>query len=328
MLYDGAPSSFTRNLEAQGVRVIHIRVPFYDRLEAHGGAGSSYLSITSGCYLRTQIPVVETEDKFVLYTDCDVIFRSDPDLSSLRPEYFAVSPEGHREDYIGNMNSGVMLINCENMRASYPAFESFIANNLHIGLDQDHYKAFYQGKWERLDNRFNWKPYWGINNDAVILHWHGPKPIWIKRYFAMEANHVADVWKHLVDGSIASYWHFLHEQRRYSSLLELAGQRSPLRLGIKVLNAHSLEAYIYSTMHKHSPLEIDFAIDGKIAGGIVCDRQILDVDVFGHDGHVYFLSLALDGYEKGASISFLDKEGHYIPVSYKGRTDGTLPIGN
>ena len=27
-----------------------------------------------------------------------------------------------------------------------------------------------------LPPRFNWKPYWGMDKDAVIVHFHGPKP--------------------------------------------------------------------------------------------------------------------------------------------------------
>jgi hypothetical protein len=42
--------------------------------------------------------------------------------------------------------------------------------------DQDAYKIFYNESIERLNYRFNYKPYWGPFNDVKILHFHGPKP--------------------------------------------------------------------------------------------------------------------------------------------------------
>jgi hypothetical protein len=30
--------------------------------------------------------------------------------------------------------------------------------------------------WDDLPLELNWKTYWGLNRDAAILHFHGPKP--------------------------------------------------------------------------------------------------------------------------------------------------------
>ena len=326
MLYDGQPSAMTRDLESRGVTVIHIRVPFYDELLAHSQAGKSLIDITSGCYLRTQIPLIEAEDPYVLYTDCDVLFLKDPDFSTLRPAFFAVAPEGDREDFVNNMNSGVMLINCEAMRETYSEFENFIARNLDIGLDQEHYKAFYRGKWDRLDNRFNWKPYWGTNPDAVILHWHGPKPIWIKRYFAMDANHVADIWQSMAGGNVAAYWHFLHEQRRYSRLPELAGAPSPIRIIVKRVTSRAVEGYIYNTVHKRSPVCVDVLLDGSPTGSLNCDSEVLGLEVAGFDGSIYRLELPTGDRARPAAVTFVDKEAKYIAIAHGDRIESSLSL--
>jgi hypothetical protein len=35
-------------------------------------------------------------------------------------------------------------------------------------------------RWSRLPLEMNWKPYWGWNPDASIVHFHGPKPQFIE----------------------------------------------------------------------------------------------------------------------------------------------------
>ena len=56
-----------------------------------------------------------------------------------------------------------------------------IANGLHFGVygpgDQGAFNMFYAGQFEvRLWPSWNWKPYWGYQSDAKLLHFHGPKP--------------------------------------------------------------------------------------------------------------------------------------------------------
>src|SRR4051794_28018626 len=67
------------------------------------------------------------------------------------------------------------------MRASYPQFVDFIKTNIvrlsKTGYDQPRLREFYKGKYDPLPAEFNWKPYWGYNALASIVHFHGPKPI-------------------------------------------------------------------------------------------------------------------------------------------------------
>jgi hypothetical protein len=53
-------------------------------------------SIGPGAFLRTEIPLLARSiglpDKYVLYTDSDVMFLKDP-LTNIHPEYFSCGPE-------------------------------------------------------------------------------------------------------------------------------------------------------------------------------------------------------------------------------------------
>merc|ERR1712183_971764 len=44
-------------------------------------------------------------------------------------------------------------------------------------LDQGALIDFYNRSFTIIMNpMFNWKPYWGFNSSAVLIHFHGPKP--------------------------------------------------------------------------------------------------------------------------------------------------------
>ncbi len=177
LLYAGQPCALTAWMESHGVRVLTVHPPFEQRiaeLEARGRYSTALL----GHWLRSMICLLENTDQFVLYTDCDVVFMSDPKLGDVRPACFACAPE-FRQDNWNYVNTGVMVINVPALKAD---FERFIAYALDMmecrgpsHRDQIAYNEFYRGAWDRLDPRFNWKPYWGPAEDIAILHYHGPK---------------------------------------------------------------------------------------------------------------------------------------------------------
>ncbi|MDE1895681.1 MAG: glycosyltransferase family 2 protein [Rhodospirillales bacterium] len=183
LLWDGPEHEFLNELRGLGVTVIFHKVSYYSALAEYRRNDPHGLATSAGCFLRTDIPLVEIEDAFVLYTDCDVMFLRDPVpmLANLRPVHFAACTEFTIDD---GLNSGVLLLNIARMRADYPKFTTFITANLSLGLDQDMYRAFYADKWEKLPPELNWKPYWGRNTGATILHWHGIKPVLVQSMFA------------------------------------------------------------------------------------------------------------------------------------------------
>ena len=74
-IYDGEPDELTEWLENKGVNVIFHRVSFFEEIEKIFTSENRYIPL--GAYLRCDIPVIEQDDEYVLYTDCDVLFLKD-----------------------------------------------------------------------------------------------------------------------------------------------------------------------------------------------------------------------------------------------------------
>lgn len=177
LLYTGRPSTLTDWMTSRGIPVLTIRLPFEQRI-ADMAARGRYSAALLGHWLRSMICQLQTTDPFVLYTDCDVVFLSDPMLSGLRPACFACGPE-FRQDNWNYVNTGVMLINVAALRADFDRFIAYALDSMECRgsgfTDQTAYNEFYRGMWDRLEPRFNWKPYWGPAENIAILHYHGPK---------------------------------------------------------------------------------------------------------------------------------------------------------
>lgn len=193
-IYDGTDNFLTDWLEKRNVPIIKRRSFIYDELKkiSEKKNDKNTLSIGSGAFLRTEIPQICLEqnitDKFVLYTDVDVMFCGEifNSLEQLAPEYFAVAPEFEKNNY-KRMNSGVMLMNVKNLQAKDEEFKKFIVQNLETlvtnAWDQTAYISFYKGrffgyKWSKLAPELNWKTYWGNYDKAKIIHFHGAKPFY------------------------------------------------------------------------------------------------------------------------------------------------------
>jgi lipopolysaccharide biosynthesis glycosyltransferase len=131
-------------------------------------------SFPLGAYLRVDIPLV-CDDDYVLYTDPDVMFNGQQlnDLEDIKPNFLAAASERRIDDW-SYFNAGVMVLNVKNMRATHNDLVNYIVRE--TILDQKALNTFYSGRWERLRPEYNWKPYWGVNENAEIIHFHGPKP--------------------------------------------------------------------------------------------------------------------------------------------------------
>lgn len=173
-IYDGEENELTSWLREKGVNIIKHRVSFYDALEKY--YSHQLLNIAAGAFLRCDIPTIDENDEFVLYTDCDVLFLEDfkPEIY---PKYFACSAQTNKRNFI-DFNSGVMLMNVKKLKESHEEFSKFISNNLKslTTFDQTAYQIFYNRKNMNLPLIYNHKPYWGKDENAVILHFHGCKP--------------------------------------------------------------------------------------------------------------------------------------------------------
>lgn len=177
-IYDGEPDHLTKWMEDKGVKVIYHRVSFYDDMIRYQETENYQANIAAGAFLRVEIPTIDLEDEYAIYTDCDVIFLKDPDIHYVRPKFFACAPEKDINNTLTEGgNTGVMIMNLPNLRKVHDRFVDFIRSSMprFSAFDQGAYKTFFHEHWENLDPSLNWKPYWGFNPNAQILHFHGPK---------------------------------------------------------------------------------------------------------------------------------------------------------
>ena len=224
-IYDGRENEFTEWLTEHGVRIVRHRSFVREQLEELGRQkGNPHLGpALSGAFSRVELPdLVEALGgaKRVLYTDCDVIFLGEivPELEANGCKYFAVAPESGQQDYV-NMNTGVMLMNTERLRQSLPKFRAYISQNLAAlereSWDEAAYRWFYRDNdgplWDRLRPELNWKPYWGENAQAKIIHFHGPKPF--------QREHIDSHWPELKSLTGGAYSALVE---RWTALLEEA----------------------------------------------------------------------------------------------------------
>lgn len=187
LIYDGTDELFCAEV-IKHARLLRRKTLLYNK-PAFSSQTDEWKATACGAFLRIDIPVICKElgitDEYVLYTDTDVIFMEDvvDDLQKYTPKFFSICPEKNTEDYIG-FNSGVMLINVQSMFDTYPQFVHFMenANYQFSAYDQGALQNFYYGHTERLPIIYNFKPYWGVDESAKIIHYHGPKYYLIMEY--------------------------------------------------------------------------------------------------------------------------------------------------
>jgi hypothetical protein len=213
-LYHGGDTPILAWLRQNGVEIIRHTVGIQPAILAAADTEHWKKAIASGAYLRIDIPAIEQEDDFVLYTDTDVIFLAEPQFGG-EPEFFACAPEIGRTNW-RYVNTGVMLINVANMRREHAALSAFSAKGLtsfsRLGrgtYDQGALNAFFKGRWSRLPLELNWKPSWGINPAAQILHFHGPKPHHLEWISAGAFDDIPDIYRDMFERDPASHAHWL-----------------------------------------------------------------------------------------------------------------------
>jgi hypothetical protein len=220
--------------EQHGVKVIHHEPSIFADLQRIKAKFPDYVpqfAIATGAFLRIDVPVICRDlgysDEFVLYTDCDVVFLRDipeaPTHSFLRPTLFSCAPEFSETDWV-NINSGVMVMNVVNLLDDYPSFRDFITagDTLYYELgegafDQKSYLLHYASKWDKLPVEYNWKPYWGFNQDAVIVHFHGPKIPQVRDIMKGKTTHLAEILTELFERDPESYRDYFAYVDEYAS---------------------------------------------------------------------------------------------------------------
>ena len=216
-LYDGKENLLTRWLQAAGVNVINTEIYFAgdlasaDTLLKNGGNGYDPHA-ARGFYLPMQIPRAAPDQEFVLFTDVDVVFLSDVKLDNCRPSILAACGEVadmqsfSRSSVTTHFNSGVMVLNLPELRRRENEVlavlrgGNFFRDPRNPGSTYDQWalNEAFGTEWQRLEDKYNWRAYWGADNQAAIVHFHGPKPAQIYNYIAGSPSHLDRLALHML----------------------------------------------------------------------------------------------------------------------------------
>ncbi len=157
-------------------------------------AATTYMRIDAADHIRQ----LNLTCNYALVTDVDILFLQDPRpiLEKLKPTRFCACPEEPFEKFSlwksdkNYFNNGIVWINIDFMCKILPSLREYIlSRNFDIPgpLDQAALNTYCQNHFqnfqlEQLPEAFNWKAYWGNNPDAMIVHFHGPKPDHFEKY--------------------------------------------------------------------------------------------------------------------------------------------------
>jgi hypothetical protein len=228
-LFDGEECHLTRWLKSNGVKVHFVSVPFRDELFServvlrNKGAAYSPENAT-GHFLRVLVSDY-ADSELVLYTDCDVMFVGNPIVPQTKT--IAAAPEIDAriwKPHPGSFNSGIMAINCQYFGSVKEALIGYFGENCyydpqHSSYDQVLLNRFFSGKWDALPQEMNWRPALGINPQAQIVHFHGPKPHRVRAILNDEALSGEQNLKRIIEANEAAY-HFYVDQ--FFGILKLA----------------------------------------------------------------------------------------------------------
>jgi lipopolysaccharide biosynthesis glycosyltransferase len=202
-------------LEENGAKIIRHRADLLRLLRPVFG---STMDTFSGHWLRCDIPQLEVDDDFVLYTDIDVVFIKDlPEVPF--PNFVACGPEHWQTDY-SYFNSGVMILNIPALRNMREELYSVVEKRLKITApydDQSALNELFVSRWDHLPPSWNWKPYWGRNDDALIIHFHGPKPAHARRMLAGDIDVFGNDFQTIFNRNPDGYRHYLQLVERLNA---------------------------------------------------------------------------------------------------------------
>ena len=187
-LYDGTPNDTAyKILREYGVDITLCSCSFADKLEKYYTNVSptdihAGIKRLLGCFMKFDIALHENQDEVVLYADIDTMFLKDVDWDAFKVKTLAVAPEFDKNYDIINgykyFNAGIMIINIpeakKRMERLFYMLDNYIEPYQEC-WDQGFWNELYKDDFESLPIEFNWKPYWGINEKANIIHIHGFK---------------------------------------------------------------------------------------------------------------------------------------------------------
>lgn len=110
LLFDGEPEHLQRAIGHDNFVIHRCKSSITDLIRGTQEVPGWSRRIAEGALLRLEIPLIEHDDEFVIYTDCDVIYTRKIDLSCFKPKFIVAAP-GHNPSNFDDICSGVMLLN-------------------------------------------------------------------------------------------------------------------------------------------------------------------------------------------------------------------------
>lgn len=191
-----------KRLEKRGAKLIFHRLSFLDRLTEkleRESVKDVDAECVAGTFARLEIPsiltrsdILERHDRrYALYTDSDVIWwrkvSMNEFMASIPSQKFSVAYTGQISKEEGPINTGVILMNLQNLNKDMPAMLDFMFNafQLSSALDQGVMNRFYDENAGRLE----WSVKWNYR-----MFWDGREPVAIVHYWAIKPSDALDCW--------------------------------------------------------------------------------------------------------------------------------------
>lgn len=191
-----------KRLEKRGAKLIFHRLSFLDRLTEkleRERVKDFDAECVAGTFARLEIPsiltrsdILERHDRrYALYTDNDVIWwrkvSMNEFMASIPSQKFSVAYTGQISKEEGPINTGVILMNLQNLNKDMPAMLDFMFNafQLSSALDQGVMNRFYDENAGRL----KWSVKWNYR-----MFWDGREPVAIVHYWAIKPSDALDCW--------------------------------------------------------------------------------------------------------------------------------------
>lgn len=172
-------------------------------------------------HVRSLVPFLN--EQYVLYTDTDVIFYQLPEF--IKPPLMTIGPEGSKGK---KDNNGIMFMNLKALQPFIPAYTSYASSHGDTG-DQVLTLFFFRNMSTLLPDNYNWKPYWGLNNETAIIHTHGTKLSICLEHFLFQRY---------------DYWNFFGLKSKCSSAKPYGGLHRHSSILYKVTWEDQMRAYM------------------------------------------------------------------------------------
>lgn len=184
-VFDGPANALLSYFRNRGVVVIQHHLSFFENLMQYKGSANIDYNWLLGNSLRFEIPKIEKEDDYILYTDTDVLFHGDIKLIPHSAPLAAAKEIIIEGDSIYEaeraFNAGVMFLNVAFMRSLHNLFQSLlidIASGVLVNpwYDQGILNSVCQGLWLSLPQSLNCRPFYGCEGAPTISHFQFLKP--------------------------------------------------------------------------------------------------------------------------------------------------------